>query len=203
MVATATEKISVLTEKVMLLSGASLNGQPAQCAQASAAVPTAAKSPGATPAAGRRLKKFFINSLLQNPLRQYRGLYNRQKAGLSYSHHGEGKIAAYVRELQLQDPSLFGGVSVDSILAADSTDDKVVPKWTRWYGNARSKYNASIGFLWKTQDVCTRRLGIRDTETPESAMAERLIELSTMVSGLGKNVEMATTSSFHVIVSGV
>ena len=189
MAALALEKIAILTEKVTQLSGASLNVAPAQAAQAGE-VATIAKSPGATAAAGRRLKAAFRVTLLKTPLKTFRGIYGRHLKGVSYSHHDEDKIISYVRELQAREPTLLGGSSVDSIIANDSADEKIVTVWNRWYQNTRAKLNEMVVLQWKNQDMCSRSLGIRESETPASAMGERLIELASMVSGLGRNMEL-------------
>jgi hypothetical protein len=79
---------------------------------------------------------------------------------------------------------------VDLILSKGYGDDRVVATWNRWYANVRSKCNESILASWKKQDMCTRYLGIRASETEEGAMVERVIEVSVMVSGLGTIVEL-------------
>jgi hypothetical protein len=192
MMATLSENVSILADKLNLLSGASPSGQPAQGGQvaASSAVPTKGKSMGVSAAAGRRLKGAMRETMLRTPLQTYRGVYARQSGGISYSPHADGKITDYVREIQAQDEALFGGTSVDIILAKDFGDDKVPVVWNRWYANIRSKCNESILAIWRKQNMCTRYLGIRASETEESAMVERVIEVSIMVSGLGTIVEL-------------
>jgi hypothetical protein len=94
MLATVIGNASALIDKVNLLSGASLSGQPAQGGQASAssAVATNAKSMGASAAAGRRLKAAFRHTILRTPLKSHRVVYVRQNGGMSYSPHTDSKF---------------------------------------------------------------------------------------------------------------
>lgn len=174
---TLLQKVSSLERELVRPRGTTAQASAAAVAPA----PAISDVPGLTPACGRRLKEVFKKDLFKNPLLVIVGHYVRRKGLETYSNIKEEKLTPYVRRILGVNPSIFGGVSIDSILASESTDH-IVTTWNKWHTNSRSKFNETCRHLTRSQDVSTLKLAIKEGETAEVAMTERVLELTTVVS---------------------
>ena len=174
---TLLQKVSSLERELVRPRGTAAQASAAAVAPA----PVVSDVPGLTPACGRRLKEVFKRDLFQNPLLVIVGHFVRRKGIETYSNTKEEKLTPYIRRILGVNPAIFGGASIDSVLASTSTDH-IITQWNKWYTNTRSKFNETLRHLTRSQDVSTLKLAIKEGETAEVAMTERVLELTTLVS---------------------